>query len=239
MTARERQRNDNGGEGGSVLTAAAIAQLTGGRLEGSPDASVSSVASLERAAPGQLSFCGSPKYVDQLASTRASVVLIAPDMVGAPSSADARVVVEKPHDALVGLLPQLYRPPRRAPGVHSSAVVGRGVQIGEGAVIGPFVHIGDDARIGARTVVDAHGVIGPGACIGEDCYLHARVTLYPGAETGNRVIVHSGAVIGSDGFGYLNCAFARSALFFEIVIPREAAFSNSGIASSTLPARII
>jgi UDP-3-O-[3-hydroxymyristoyl] glucosamine N-acyltransferase len=83
-------------------------------------------------------------------------------------------------------------------------VVGRGVQLGDGVVIGPFVHIDDDARIGARTVVDAHAIVGAGARIGEDCHLHPRVTLYPRAEVGNRVILHSGAVIGSDGFGYLH-----------------------------------
>ena len=204
-SARPVTQHDTGGEGGSVLTAAAIAQLTGGRLEGDEHASVSSVASLDRAQAGQLSFCASPKYASQLVATRASVVLVAPDVATAASGGGTatRVVVEKPHDALVSLLPRLYRSPAAEPGIHPTAVIGRGAQIGDGASIGPFVHVGDGARIGARSVLDAHVVVGAGARLGEECQLRPSVTLYPGAEVGNRVVIHSGAVIGSDGFGYV------------------------------------
>src|SRR5205814_10233905 len=96
VTAGQTQRTESGGEGGSVLTAAVIAQLTGGELHGDGDAGVSSGAPLDRAKGGQLSFCASAKYAPQLESTRASVVLLAPDVARAATRATARRVVEKP-----------------------------------------------------------------------------------------------------------------------------------------------
>lgn len=203
MTARERLKNDNGGEGGSVLTAAAIAQLTGGQLHGDADARIDSVAPLDRAREGQLAFCGSPRYAPLLASTRASIVLVAPDVADARTPARARVVVERPQDSLVGLLPKLYRAPARRPGIHPSAVVGRGAVLGADVTIGPFVHVGDGAVLGDRVTVDAGVVIGSGVRVSDDAHLFPGVVVYAGSELGRRVAVHSGAVIGSDGFGYV------------------------------------
>jgi UDP-3-O-[3-hydroxymyristoyl] glucosamine N-acyltransferase len=103
----------------------------------------------------------------------------------------------------VALLPRLYAPVPRVPGVHPSAVIGRGARIGQEAAIGPFVHIGDGASIGDRVTLDAGVVVGAGARIGADSRLFPRVTLYPNTEIGERVSLHAGAVLGSDGFGYV------------------------------------
>ena len=203
MTAKETRRQDNGGEGGSVLTAAAIAQLTGGKLHGDGDAHVTSVAPLDRAGDGQLTFCGSARYAALLAATRASVVLVAPDVADAATAARARVVVDRPHDSLVGLLPRLYRMPMSLRGVHPSAVLGRGAVIGADVSIGPFVHIGDHAVIGDRVALHAGVSIGTGVRVGDDSCLFSGVTVYPGTELGKRVTIHAQAVIGSDGFGYV------------------------------------
>lgn len=203
MTSKGNQGNDDGGEGGSVLTAAAIAQLTGGKLQGDGDARITSVAPLDRAAEGQLTFCGSARYASQLASTRASIVLVAPDVADAASAARARVVVERPHDSLVALLPRLYRMPSSRPGIHPSAVLGRGAVLGADASIGPFVHVGEGAVLGDRVVLDTGVSVGAGVRIGDDCHLFAGVTVYSGSELGKRVAIHAKAVIGSDGFGYV------------------------------------
>lgn len=196
-------RQETGGEGGSVLTAAVIAQLTGGTVHGDETASVTSVASLDRARPGQLSFCSSPKYAPLLAGTEASIVLVSPDVAESSTRAKARVVVPKPQDSLVSLLPRLYRTRGRAPGVHPSAVLGRGVRLGEGAVVGPFVHVGDEATIGDRATLDAHCTVGDGAQLGDDVHLFPNAVIYSGTQIGNRVTIHAGATIGSDGFGYV------------------------------------
>jgi UDP-3-O-[3-hydroxymyristoyl] glucosamine N-acyltransferase len=194
----------NGGEGGSVLTASAIAKLIDGSLTGDANATIDSVASLDRARSGQLTFCGSPKYAPLLADTNASIVLLAPDVATSPTRASARIVVPKPQEALVSLLPKLYKAGARVPGVHSSAVIGRGVRIGNDVSIGPFVQIGDGAVIGDRVAVAAHCTIGAGVTIGADATLYPNVTLYSGTQLGSRVAIHASAVIGSDGFGYVS-----------------------------------
>ena len=196
-------KKETGGEGGSVLTAAAIAELTGGTVQGDASAIISSVASLDRAQSGQLSFCASPKYALLLADTEASVVLVSPDVANAATRARARVVVEKPQDSLVSLLPRLYRVPDREPGVHHSAVLGRGVTLGTDAVIGPYVQVGDGATIGDRVTLDAHSVVGAGVRLGDDTHLFPNTTVYSGSRVGKRVAIHAGAVIGSGGFGYV------------------------------------
>jgi UDP-3-O-[3-hydroxymyristoyl] glucosamine N-acyltransferase len=114
--------------------------------------------------------------------------------------------VAKPQEALVSLLPTLYKPEARQPGVHTTAVIGRGARLGTGVTIGPFVHIGDGAVIGDRVAIDPHCSVGAGVEIGADSRLYSGVTLYPGARLGSRVAIHANAVIGSDGFGYISSA---------------------------------
>ncbi len=198
------QQKNTGGEGGNVLTAAAIAELTGGELLGDATAGVTSVAPLDRATAGQLSFCAASRYSALLEGTGATVVLVSADVATTTTRAAARIVVKAPHDALVSLLPRLYRVPERATGVHPSAVIGRGARIGEAANIGPFVLIGAGAMIGDRVTVDANCVIGDDVQVGDDVHLFPGVTLYRGTSLGNRVLIHASSVIGSDGFGYVS-----------------------------------
>jgi UDP-3-O-[3-hydroxymyristoyl] glucosamine N-acyltransferase len=135
--------------------------------------------------------------------TRASTVLIAPEFSELATTAAARIIVAKPHDAMLTVLPKLYRAPMREPGVHPTARLGRGVTLGSDVTIGPYAVIGDGAVIGDRSWVDAHAVIGSGVVIGADARLFPSVTVYSGTTLGTRVIVHAGARLGSDGFGYV------------------------------------
>jgi UDP-3-O-[3-hydroxymyristoyl] glucosamine N-acyltransferase len=91
-------------------------------------------------------------------------------------------------------------------GVHPSAVIGADVELGEGVMIGPCAVVGDGAHIGAGTRIEAGASIGAGVRIGEHCRIYPRAVLYPGTTLGNRVMVHSGAVLGADGFGYVRDA---------------------------------
>ena len=184
------------------LTAAAIAVATGGTLEGDAGATVYTVASLDRAGPGQLTFCSGEDYREALATTAASVVLVVPAMAAAPCPAAARIVLPEPMSALLALLPRLYRPAPRAVGVHPTVVIGRGVQLGAEVAIAPYVVIGAGAEIGDRAWIGAGVVIGEGVRIGSDVRLHPGVTLYPGTVLGDRVQLHAGVRLGSDGFGY-------------------------------------
>lgn len=164
------------------------------------------VASVDRATEGHLTFLGSVRYASQLAECQASVLLIAPDLAAATGHVRARVVVDKPQDALLQMLPLMFEAAPRAPGVDPTARIGRGATIGEAVYLGPYVVIGDGARIGDRVQLDAHVVVGNGAQVGDDAHLYPHVTVYPGVSLGRRVTVHAGCRLGSDGFGYASGA---------------------------------
>jgi UDP-3-O-[3-hydroxymyristoyl] glucosamine N-acyltransferase len=191
------------GEDESVLTASAIAELVGGTLVGAADAVVTGIAPLDRAGERHLSFLALPKYAKAFEESSAGVVLIAPDLAEAPGRAPARVVVPKPHDAVLKLLPVLYKAPQRAAEVHATAAIGRGSTIGSNVSIGAYAVVGAGARIDDGATIGAHAVVGDGARVGAQSVLHAHATLYPRAVVGERVIIHAGARIGSDGFGYV------------------------------------
>lgn len=186
------------------LTAATVAELVGGELTGRPDVEVSAVAALDRAGPSDVSFLAARQYAPLFRDTHAGVVLVTPELRDTPAEPGpaARVVVKDPHAALLRLLPLLYREAPRPVGIHETARIGRGARIGADVAIGAYAVIGERAVIGDRAWIGEHCVIGAEAELGDDVRLHPGVTLYPRARLGNRVIVHAGARIGCDGFGY-------------------------------------
>jgi UDP-3-O-[3-hydroxymyristoyl] glucosamine N-acyltransferase len=193
----------NGGEGSRALTASSIAAAVGGTLVGDGSATVTGIAPLDRAQPHHLTFLSNARYAPLLLAADAGVLLVTPELAESPGAARARVLVAKPHDAMLSLLAQLHPPAVRVPAIHPTVILGRGVVLGDDVSLGAYVVVGDGARIGARTQLHAHVVVGAGVEIGEDCEVFPGVTLYPGASLGARVTVHAGARIGSDGFGYV------------------------------------
>jgi UDP-3-O-[3-hydroxymyristoyl] glucosamine N-acyltransferase len=130
------------------------------------------------------------------------VALVAPafaDAAGPP----VRIVVEKPRDALIDLIPRLYVAPPREPGVHRTAIIGRNVRLPADAVVEAYAVIREGAQLGARAYIGSHAVVGRDVVIGDDVTIFPTVTLYSGTLLGNRVTIHAGARIGSDGFGYV------------------------------------
>jgi len=198
-----RSGNGAGGAERPALTAGAVARAVGGELRGDADFVVSAVAPLDRAGPADITFLATAKYAALARETRAGVLLVSPDLADTESVAPVRIVVEKPHEALLALLPHFYAAPAAEPGVHPTAVVGRDVVLGARVAVGPCAVIGDGARIGDDVVIGSHVSIGAGVIIGAASRVYANATLYPGAILGRRVFVHSGARIASDGFGYV------------------------------------
>ena len=195
--------SNSSGEGVRTLTAADIAGAVGGELRGDPGARVGSVAPLHRAGRADLTFLATARYASLLASSSPGVLLVTPELATTPGMPGSVVVVEKPLEALLGLLPRLYTIRRSSTGIHSTAHLGRGVVLGQDVSIGPYAVVGDGATLGDRTTIDAHVVVGDGVTIGTDCHLFPDVTLYSGSVIGNRVIAHSGVRIGGDGYGYV------------------------------------
>ena len=202
MSSRTSSERSGGG-GDLVLTAAAVAEAVAGRLVGDGTVAVRGIAPLDRAGPSDLSFLGAPKYAAAFGASQAGVVLVAPELAETPGSAPARVIVAKPMEALLGLLPRFHTLPPAPVGVHPTAIIGSGARLGRDVSVGPYVVIGENAVIGDECILGAHSVVGAGVELGARCQLYPSVTLYPGARLGARVTVHAGARIASDGFGYV------------------------------------
>jgi UDP-3-O-[3-hydroxymyristoyl] glucosamine N-acyltransferase len=163
------------------LTLAQIVSRLGGRVAGDPATLIEQVASLERAGRREITFFTGARYRGMLAATRAGAVVLAPESEAL--TALPRIVAENPY-AYFARLSQLFNPlVLQPPGVHASAVVSEKASIGKRVSIGPGC------------------VVGEGASIGDDSCLYPRVVVYPGCSLGKQAIVHSGAVIGADGFG--------------------------------------
>ena len=180
-------------------TLAELAALTGATLEGDGSVVISRVATLEHAGPHDIAFLANPRYRGQLATTGAAAVIVAPDS-GAPAALP-KLVASNPYAIYAKVAALLHSAPPVTAGVHPTASVDSTARIAPTAAIGAFAVIGADAKIGDRVSVGAHTVVGDAAVLAEDVALDARVTIYPRCIVGARSLIHSGAVIGADGFG--------------------------------------
>jgi UDP-3-O-[3-hydroxymyristoyl] glucosamine N-acyltransferase len=191
------------GDGVSAITAGVVSDLVGGELRGDPATLVSGVAPLYRAGPTDVSFLASARYTELAETAHPGVLLVSPDLADARTDAGAVIVVQKPHEAILALLPRFHRAPARAPGVHPTVSIGRGATLGDSVTIEEYAVIGAGASIADGVWIGPHAVVGDGVHVGRDSVLYAHSTLYSGTEVGERVIVQSGARVGSDGFGYV------------------------------------
>jgi UDP-3-O-[3-hydroxymyristoyl] glucosamine N-acyltransferase len=186
------------------LTAAAIAELVGGRLDGDGSAVASEVGPLDRAGADSLSFLIGSRYLDDFARSAAGVVLV-PEGAALPAAGPRnRIAVPDPQRALARVLSALFPAEQPAPGIDPTARIGRGCEIGEAVAIGPNVVLHDGVRLGDRVFLASGVHLGYGVEIGPDSSLDSHVVCYPGTRLGARVVVKAGAVIGGTGFGYLS-----------------------------------
>lgn len=183
------------------MTVGEIARYLEAPVEGNSSLEISGVQSLEEAGPSEISFAEGRRAEKRALKTRAGCLLVSPEFdnengrsvirVAAPRNAFARVIA-------------LFHPPRSVPpGVDPSARVAPSARVGEGVSVGPMAVIGENAVIGAHCVIGPGSFIGEGAVLGRDCLLHAGVTLYHRVRIGDRAVLHSGCVIGADGFGFV------------------------------------
>ena len=128
---------------------------------------------------------------------------MAPELETAEGGPETRIIVAEPYAALLVVLPVLYPQAVWEAGVHPTAVVGRGAIWQEPVEIGPHAVLGSGVQLGRNVRIGAGCVLGDGVAVGDDTQLFPGVTLYAGTALGKRVIVHAGAVLGSDGFGYI------------------------------------
>ena len=179
-----------------------IAAFLGAELRGEA-APITGVAPLDKAGPGQLSFFANSKYAAHLKGTRASAVLCsAEDAPQVPSGSTAIVSKSAYRDFARVVAKWFESKSLPEPGVHPLAFVHPTAQVAGSARIGAFAVVEAGARIGANSVLFPLVVVGHGVQIGADCRFYPQVTLYEGVVIGDRVTIHAGTVLGSDGFGF-------------------------------------
>ncbi len=181
------------------MTLQQLAERIGARLEGDGTLDVARVAGLDTAGPGDVTFLANERYAPEVATTKASAVILGAAGHLAPC---AVLRVDNPYLAFARAAAALAPPSVLPIAVHPSAVIGEGVVLGPGVGIGPLAVLGRGARIGARTAIESHAVIGADAVVGADCVIHAHVSIRERCQLGDRVVIQNGAVIGADGFGF-------------------------------------
>lgn len=178
--------------------------LAPARISGETSAALTAIASLAEAKPGDISFLGNKKYTSEVANCKASVVFVPLSYAGSPAPRQALFFFDNPSAALAKLCAVIEARlwPRPEPIIHPSAVVDREATVSQEAYVGAGCVIEAGAVIGAGSVLQAQVYVGRHARIGENCWIRPHATINDYCELGNRVNIHSGVVIGSDGFGY-------------------------------------
>jgi UDP-3-O-[3-hydroxymyristoyl] glucosamine N-acyltransferase len=182
------------------MNTAELAEKLGGELEGDGSVEITNLSGLHDAQEGDLTFLSNPRYKSAVADTKASAVVVADKW---DAQAPCPVIKVSNPDKAFAMAASLLGPEELKPvaGVHSSAVVADDVALGDNVSVGPCAVIESGVKLGARTVVGANCFIGSDTLVGDDCRFYPQSSTREGTVIGNRVIVHNGAVIGSDGFG--------------------------------------
>lgn len=182
------------------FTAQTIARELGGEVFGDPSVLLTGFAPATSAKAGDLTFAENETFFLKAEQSDAAAI-----MVDGPFRSEKKAVIKVPNArvAFARVLPLFFPEPLYPAGVHPSAVVAPGAEVDPSAYVGPNCVVSEGCRIGARAVLVASVFVGPGSVIGEDGRIFANVSIYARSQIGARVRIHSGTVIGSDGFGYV------------------------------------
>ena len=181
------------------LTARQVAEKIEAMVEGDGAFELTGVAAPERAGTKDLIYVEAAKHLERAAASEAMCV-VAKSGLALPGKVILRS--EQPKVAFAKAAMLLVERAPIATGVHPTAIVAPLARLGENVGVGPYAVIGEDVQVGEETQIGAHSVIGAGCWIGAHCRIHPHVTLYARVRVGNGVEIHSGAVLGADGFGY-------------------------------------
>ncbi len=183
------------------MTVRHAAESLGLTFEGDGERSILGVATLSSAGAFHASFVNTRKAVKEAASSAAGCLIVPLDFDN--SSGRTVLRAKDPRREMARLIGLIHPQPAATPGIHASAIVDPTAEIGPSVSIGPLAVIGAHAVIGERTAIAASASIGDHVHIGPDSVIHPNVTIYPNVEIGARVVIHSGAVLGADGFGFV------------------------------------
>ncbi|WP_106829560.1 UDP-3-O-(3-hydroxymyristoyl)glucosamine N-acyltransferase [Parabacteroides pacaensis] len=184
------------------FSAQQIANFLNGTIEGNPDVKVCNFSKIEEGKPGTLTFLANPKYEHYIYQTEASIVLVNNDFTPEQPVPATIIKVANAYAALAMLLNLVEQSKIKKSGVASTAFIAASAKIGENTYIGEFAYIGEQVTIGDGCMIYPHTYIGDHVTLGNNCTVYPHVSIYNSCVIGNNCTFHSGAVIGSDGFGF-------------------------------------
>lgn len=180
-----------------------IAELIGAEIVGDPQTEIFSLSKIEEGLPGSITFLANPKYESFIYQTQASAVIVESSFSPKKSVNPSLLKVKDPYSAFTQLLELVSEEIISSKeGIDPSAFISPSSKIGEGCYIGPFAYIGDGVKIGDNVKIFPHAYIGDFATVGDNTCIFPQATIYHACTVGSDCIVHAGACIGSDGFGF-------------------------------------
>jgi UDP-3-O-[3-hydroxymyristoyl] glucosamine N-acyltransferase len=184
------------------FTAKQIADFLQGEIEGNPDVKVNDFAKIEEGRPKTLSFLSNPKYTHYIYETQADIVLVNTDFKAEKDIKPTLIRVADAYEALAKLLQLVEKTKAQKTGIEPMSYVASSAKVGESVYIAAFAYIGENAVVGNNSRIYPHVTIGDNVAIGSNVTLYSGVKIYAGCKIGDNSIIHAGAVIGSDGFGF-------------------------------------
>lgn len=184
------------------LSAQQIASFLGGTVEGDPEVKVNNFSKIEEGKPGTLTFLANPKYEHFIYGTKASIVLVNNDFTPSEPLKTTVIKVPNAYAALATLLNMVEQSKAKKAGVDSTAFIAASATIGNDCYVGNFAYIGENVKMGKNCRVYPYVYIGDNVIVGNNTTFYPHVTIYDDCVIGSNCILHAGAVIGSDGFGF-------------------------------------
>jgi len=183
------------------MTVRELAEWLGATFEGDGEKVIEDVAAVEAAGSHHLAFVSGRKAAEAARNSAAGCLIVPLDF---PNTSNRTIIrTEQPRTAFARAVSRL-RPPAPPPhGIHPTAVVAPGAKLSEDVAVGPYAVIGEGSRVGAGAQIGAGTIVGARVTIGAGCVLYPRVTVYDDVDIGDRCVLHSGCVIGADGFGFV------------------------------------
>ena len=225
------------------ITLGQIADFLNGEIIGDDSATVTTIAKIEEAQNGELSFLSNKKYINHIYSTKATAVLVGRDMVLDKEVSSNLILVDDAYQGLTKLLKFYEESLPTKTGIEPPHFIGEGVDLPQDIYLGAFTHIGNGVKLGNGVKIYPQVSIGDNVEIGDDTILYSGVRVYKDCKIGSNCIIHSNAVLGSDGFGFApneNGAFDKVPQLGNVVVEDDVEIgAGSTIDRATLGSTII
>jgi len=184
------------------FSAQQIASFVQGEIVGDANVTVNTFAKIEEGKPGSITFLSNPKYEHFIYDTDASIVLVNRNFVPEKPIKATLIKVDNAYETLAKLMTLYEQSKTQNKGIASTAIIAKSAKIGKDVYIGAYAVIDDDVVIGDNTQIYPHTYVGKNASVGEGSLIYSGVNIYHDCQIGNHVTLHSGVVIGADGFGF-------------------------------------